>query len=99
MLPAWGIFLAGPLSRGAGKDERSWNHLEHDTAGAGWAGADGCQSCWMIRIILWDEDSCREEGSSMLAGMDPFLFHLPLCSGGSLWWLCAGSSDTLVTLW
>lgn len=53
----------------------------------------------MIGIILWDEDSCREEGSSMLAGMDPSLSHLPLCSGWSLWWLRASSGDTLVTLW
>lgn len=71
------------LSRGAEKDERSWNPLERDTAGA-----EGLWSCWKIGIIPWDEESCREEGSGRWAGMDPS----SLCA-------CRVSVVTLVTLW
>lgn len=76
-----GIFL----SRGAEKDERSRNHLEHDTAGAAaWSGSSfGMRDTGME--VLGKRDYPCGEG---------WIHSCPVLGG-----LCAGSGGTLVTLW
>lgn len=78
---AGGIFL----SRGAEEDERSWNHLGHDTAGARQAGAAGCSG---------PSFGMRDTGLEVSGKRDypcgqGWICSCPvsLCAWGSAWWL------------